>query len=200
MAQELFAKWESKKAEKFYKSIETKLKWLDQKKAKQWGKVVSIPVFKDIMHHFKKEEGPRGKWQKHSASTVAVWAGRVSFRKIGGRVVPFKDQAIHDNSEFFKDPLAKDARPKRLGGKLLQDEGRLRKTIRPNKFKTWRSGWQWFTKVKTKTGFPYAAAHNNNDPARDTLPQREFMWLSKKGLKQVRSVSFQYLLNGKTKR
>jgi len=197
---ESFAKLDDKELRKYLNFLERELKDADKGKAKTWGKVISMPVFADIMSHFEQEKGPFGKWKVHAKSTQLVWAGVISFRKMQGKVIPLDPD--YNDSPLFKQPLVEDARPKRLGGRILQDSGGLRKSIFPIKAgkKTIlsRNGWKWYTNAKTKSGFPYAAAHNNDGP-RDKLPQRKFMWLSGKGLKNIAKISIDHLTNKKVK-
>lgn len=80
----------------------------------------------------------------------------------------------------------------RGGNKILQFSGKLRQNFKPTDYKTSAKGITWFNDAKTKSGFPYAAAHDNGG---GKLPQRDFMWLSDKGLEQVSVQTLQYLMD-----
>lgn len=80
----------------------------------------------------------------------------------------------------------------RGGDKILQFSGRLRQNFKPTDYKTASKGITWFNDAKTKSGFPYAAAHDNGG---GRLPQRDFMWLSDKGLEDISLQTLQFLLS-----
>jgi phage gpG-like protein len=56
--------FESQKWKDFIKKVDKK--WTDIEKRKEFAKLVSIPVFADIIDHFEKEAGPEGKWKEWS--------------------------------------------------------------------------------------------------------------------------------------
>jgi hypothetical protein len=62
------------------------------------------------------------------------------------------------------------------GNKKLQFSGRMRQNFKPENRRISPQSISWFNNAKTKSGFPYAFAHNTGGPK---LPQRDFMWLSK---------------------
>jgi len=68
------------------------------------------------------------------------------------------------------------------GNKILQDTGRLRQNMKPADWKTTAQGIVFFNDAKTKSGFPYAFGH---DKGGKVLPQRKFMWLSKKAQSKI---------------
>ena len=120
----------------------------DVKKVKKnYAKLLSILVFQDIMDHFKKETGPKGKWKSITRM-----------------------------------------------GQILQDKGDLRKGLRPietgRQFRVKKTGILWFTPV------PYAKIHDEGGKmARGgIMPQRSFMWLSKKGLEKMSKQTIQFAL------
>lgn len=78
------------------------------------------------------------------------------------------------------------AKAGKSGNKILQDSGNLRQRIM-NADSTTRikQGQLLYNPAKTKGDFDYAKAH---DEGRDTLPQREFMWLSKRALSRMSKV------------
>lgn len=80
----------------------------------------------------------------------------------------------------------------RSGNKILQFSGNLRNYFKPQKYDKSGGGLLWYNDAKTKSGFPYAAAHNN-DEARRTLPQREFMWLSEKAMDDISVATLNFL-------
>ena len=77
------------------------------------------------------------------------------------------------------------------GNKLLQDSGRLRQSFLPTNYRKVAEGIQWFNPAKTKSGFPYAYAHNEGGPK---LPQRNFMWLSDSASERIAETSLRYVL------
>ena len=85
------------------------------------------------------------------------------------------------------------------GNKILQDTGRLRQSFKPTNFRKVKDGVLWFNNAKTKTGFPYAYAHDNDERPRRQLPQRKFMWFSPKGFKKLNQQTTSYVLRGKKK-
>lgn len=76
------------------------------------------------------------------------------------------------------------------GNKILQDTGILRQSFRPGNYRAKYQGILWFNPAKTKSGFPYAAAHNIGGPK---LPKRDFMWMSKDGLSKIAETSLRFL-------
>lgn len=78
----------------------------------------------------------------------------------------------------------------RGGNKILQFTGILRQSIRPGPAKSGQ--YTWVNPAQTKDGFPYARAH---DEGGKQLPQREFMWLSDKGMDRAADTMMKYLLD-----
>ena len=76
------------------------------------------------------------------------------------------------------------------GNKILQDLGRLRNSFIPTNFRNTAKGLVWFNPAKTRTGFPYAAHHDEN--ARKTRP---FMWLSKKAVTNMANQTLKFLVD-----
>lgn len=77
------------------------------------------------------------------------------------------------------------------GNKVLQDSGRLRNAFAPTKWKNDQGAIYWYNNAKTKTGFPYAAAHDEGGPQ---LPQRDFMWLSSRALENIAERTLQFIM------
>ncbi len=143
-------------------------KWDDVKNRKQFGAIVATVVYGDIMDHFEKEMGPGGAWAPWSKSYTDSIAGRIAFRRWGGRTVPIEN------------PDKYGIKPPRRPGKKLQVTGRLRQSFKPTNWRAQNDGIMFFNNAKIKgSGFPYAAAHNDGGPR---LPARPFMWLSAKGM------------------
>jgi len=149
----------------------------------KFGKMISPIVFRDIIEHFEKEQGPSGAWPKWSKSYMQSIAGLVAFRRFGNRTVAItSDEFLEKN------------KPPREPGKKLQDTGQLRNQIRPTNIRRNAAGYEWYNPAKTKKGFPYAYAHDTGGPI---LPQRQFMWLSEKALDQVMQITFAFVLGNK---
>ena len=130
-----------------------------EKKDKRIVAAISGPIFRDVMDHFAKQEGPDNPWQ---AKDGGKWSKSYTawMRNIG-----------------------------RAGNKQLQFSGNLRKSLLPQAMKnSWRrtsDGILWFNQAKTASGFPYAYAHNEGGPV---LPQRKFMWISDTAVKTVADI------------
>jgi phage gpG-like protein len=87
---------------------------------------------------------------------------------------------------------AKMQRAGRGGNKILQYSGKLRQGFKPAKVRFSGQELVWFNDAQTKSGFPYAAAHDEGGP---TLPSRSFMWLSKKGADDISMQTLQFMLD-----
>lgn len=64
------------------------------------------------------------------------------------------------------------------GNKLLQFSGRLRQSFSPKKYRVETGGIVFYNPAKTKSGFPYAQAHDEGGSIKGRPPKRQFMWLS----------------------
>lgn len=112
--------------------------------------------FRDIVDHFKQEEGPDGAWQKRSRYTDAYY-DNVS----QGKADPFPGTSRGSYSS---------------SNKLLQLTGRLRQSLaRPggNVKEMGRDAIMIFSNIE------YSGKHDRGETA-SRLPKREFMWLSDK--------------------
>jgi hypothetical protein len=78
------------------------------------------------------------------------------------------------------------------GNKILQDTGKLKQNFKPNHYRSSSKGLYWYNDAVTKSGFPYAYAH---DEGGDQLPKRDFMWLSDDALEEVGNQTLQFLLD-----
>lgn len=116
--------------------------------SKKLGGLMGAVVFKDVIDHFKKESGPEGKWKAFNGNK---WAESTTkrYKKLG-----------------------------KGNNMVLADTGFLRNSFTPKQFRSTSQGFLWFNAAKTRTGFPYAWAHDNDVDARTRLPRRTFMWLS----------------------
>lgn len=81
---------------------------------------------------------------------------------------------------------------------ILQDTGRLRNNFKASNWKKVNRGLMWFNDAKTKSGFPYAAAHDQGLPNEqgNKLPVRRFMWLSNKAMKNINEATMQFTMRG----
>lgn len=79
----------------------------------------------------------------------------------------------------------------RGGNKILQDTGRLRQSFKPQNWRSVKDGYLWFNNAKTKSGFPYAAAH---DEGGERLPKRDFMWLSDNTMEEIAVQTLLFLM------
>lgn len=80
----------------------------------------------------------------------------------------------------------------REGNKKLQYSGRMRNTFTPTKYRPTPNGILWFNNAQTKSGFPYAQAHDEGAPS---LPARPFMFLSDKALDRISEQTLQFLMD-----
>ena len=76
------------------------------------------------------------------------------------------------------------------GNRILQDTGRLRQSFMPTNWKLTTEGILWFNPAKTRSGFPYAAAH---DEGGKKLPKRDFMWLSDQARERISDQTLEFL-------
>lgn len=132
-------------------------------------------VFRDVMDHFKNEQGPDGAWKKWSDSYIAQLNGEVFFFRRNGRLM-------------VGSPGKKS---RHAGGKKLQDTGRLRQSFTTANYRVNQNQIIWFNQAKTKNGFPYAYAHDTGGPK---LPQRRFMWLSKSAFNELTNSYLKYIM------
>ena len=140
-------------------------------------------------------------WQEMIASVRKKWDD-IEARKTFGAIVSSKVYAdIMDHfakeqgpggkwqpwSAAYAEHLAKSGKG---GNMILQDSGRLRQSFAPTSWVGNDDGILFFNNAKTKGGFPYAKAHNEGGPR---LPQRQFMWLSERGLDGIIDVVEKWL-------
>lgn len=76
------------------------------------------------------------------------------------------------------------------GNKILQDTGNLRQSFVPTNWRKQSDGILWFNPARTKSGFPYARAHNEGGPR---LSKREFMWLDKSAVDDMGKITLKFL-------
>ena len=72
-------KFESAQWDKVLKKLRSK--WDDIRSRKEFGGIVSIAAFKDIMEHFENEQGPDGSWEKRS-QPYKTWIEKQGYTKI----------------------------------------------------------------------------------------------------------------------
>lgn len=96
--------------------------------------ILSAIVFRDVMEHFDKSEGSKGKW---TARNGDKWSP--SYTKFMNRIG-------------------------RGGNKVLINNGRLRMNFQPQNVRKVSDGLMWFNNAQTASGFPYAAAHDEGGP------------------------------------
>lgn len=169
--------FKSAKAKKFLSDLEDVVDIVTEVRNAKYRKLLAIHFFKDVIAHFRAEAGPDGPWKKWSRSYLNSIAGLVAFRRIRGRVVPI-------TSDKF---LTKN-KPPRKPGKKLQDTGFLRQSNQPGFLNSVSGarrhpkGALFFNNARTRSGFPYAFAHNEGGPV---LPKRQFMWLSDRAIARI---------------
>lgn len=172
--------FENKEVMDFLKNLDKKLKNIKDGN-KKYTTLLSSIVYKDINQHFEKEEGSQGPWVEWSLSYAMTIAGRGAFRKIRGRTI-FLDEYQVDEYGI---------KPPRKPGMKLQDTGRLRNSFKPTNVRRTNEGFLWFNNAKTKSGFPYAFAHNEGG---GSLPKRDFMWLSNEAQEKISVQTLQFMI------
>ena len=75
--------------------------------------------------------------------------------------------------------------------RILQDTGRLRTSFQPGNYRVAKKGIEWFNPARTRSGFPYAAHHNELADR-----PRTFMWLSQKALDNISEATLEFILRG----
>ena len=117
----------------------------------------SVFGFKDIIEHFKDEQGPDGKWQKRSESTnrryESIGSGRSKLPK-----------------GFRRGTFSK-------SNKILQLTGKTRQSILTKTTKK-----RGTNKVEVLAGTNYSGKHDRGE---GRFPQRKFMWLSDTALERM---------------
>jgi phage gpG-like protein len=93
-------------------------------------------------------------------------------------------------SDVYRDHMQKIGKG---GNKILQDTGRLRGSFIPTNYRVNSDAIVWFNPAKTKSGFPYAAAHDEGGPK---LPQRDFMYLSDEAREKIEEQTLKFLEEG----
>lgn len=159
-------KFDDREVVKFFEKL-TKNKKDITDGQKAFAGAIGAIVFSDVIRHFENESGPNGKWKDLSPFTKYS-------RSLTGH----------------------------WPGQILQVSGTLRKSFTPGAqngsggatgYRPISEGIIFFNDAKTKSGYPYAAAHDEGD---GRLPQRQFMWLSKNASDNIGKVTLGYLLNG----
>lgn len=124
-------------------------------------------------------------------------------RKYGGLLsaIVFKDVNLHFQNEQGSGGAWKSWSPTyqehmqrigKSGNKILQFNGRLRQSFKPSNYKFQKDGIFWFNDAVTKSGFPYAFAHDTGGPK---LPKRDFMWLSDDAMESISVQTLQFMLD-----
>lgn len=80
----------------------------------------------------------------------------------------------------------------RGGNQILQFSGKLRQNFKPRNVRKVSGGLLWYNDAQTKSGFAYAAAHDEGGPE---LPQRNFMWLSDDGAEKISEQTLAFMLD-----
>jgi len=130
-------------------------------------------------------------------------------KKFGKIAAGFGTVIFADVQRHFREALGPDGpwekwsdlyaeRQKKLGkswpGNALKFSGFLRNNFKPTNYKQGKDGLFWFNNAQTKSGFPYAYAHDNDTDSRSTLPRRSFMWLSKDGFDKISQIAIDALV------
>ncbi len=150
------AVFDDKEVKEFFKNLSDRLSDVKGGHRRFVG-LLSAIVFKDILQHFKSEEGEDGPWKQ--------W------------------------SDLYRAQLEKAGRG---GNKILQYSGKLRQSFKPSNVKATSESLSWYNNAQTKSGFPYAAAHNEGG---GILPKRDFMWLSDTAAEDMSKQTLAFILD-----
>lgn len=181
---ELSATFNDEKVVDFIYNMQKRLKNVENGETKYVG-LISALVYRDIDNHFKEEKGSKGPWAKWSPSYTEAVNGKAFYRNINGRTVRFDAEDVKASGGTMPPPPRKP-------GHILQASGVMRNHFVPTKVKASSRNITWFNDAKTKSGFPYAAAHDNGG---DKLPKRDFMWLSDKALEEISVQTLQFMID-----
>lgn len=133
--------------------------------------------FKDIDDHFRKEEGPKGKWKKRKASTQKRYA------KIG--------------SGQWKTPKFASRAGFNPSNKLLQMSGKLRGSILPTNIRRVDKNT-----IMIFSNADYSKIHDEGGTfkawGRNTakMPQRKFMWVGPTAIQRMQDTIMRTVLRG----
>lgn len=111
--------------------------------------------FKDIISHFRDEEGPQGKWAPRSPWTQKMYA------------------QIAEGEREPPDGMRRGSFSP--SNKLLQLTGQMRQSISGGTSQNIQSHGR--DAILVKSHVEYSGKHDEGDPA-NRIPQRQFMWLS----------------------
>lgn len=114
--------------------------------------------FSDIIDHFKKQEGPEGKWKPRASSTQLRYA--------------------LISSGQWRPPRGMRRGSFSPSNKILQLTGNLRKSLLPSNVKRVNA-----SSILFYANAKYSGAHDRGE---GNLPERSFMWLSDRGEERMR--------------
>lgn len=137
-------------------------------------------------------------WDRILKDVYTKWKKVENRKEFGNIVAPMIQRDFQDHFDKERGPQKKwqkwsDAYAKHMrrigksGNLILTDTGRLRRSLMQNK--NWRAdqaGLMFYSKVV------YAGVHDQGSP-KQNIPQRQFMWLSTKGLDKVIDVIERWL-------
>lgn len=172
-------------SDKFIKELEDKIAKVKNGNS-IYRTLLSSIVFRDIMQHFKDEEGSDGPWEewsdmysdhmmKHGGGLGRILqnTGRLRNSVTPGKVRNVPGGYLWYNNAVTAKKFEKTTKTTTVFGKTIS-----KKTI-----KTQKSG-----------GFPYAYAHNEGGPK---LPKRDFMWLSEEAMDSISEQTLAFILDEK---
>lgn len=96
-------------------------------------------------------------------------------------------------STFYVEHLKKIGRS---GNQLLRFDNRMFNTFKETNYRIKKTEIEFYNDAKTKDGFPYAYAHDNDDAPRTRLPKRQFMWLSDEALSTITKATLFFIEKG----
>ena len=146
---------------------------------------------KDFLNKLSKnyKKIPKGEINRLNAAIGTIIAGDVDrhFLKQEGPDGPWNSW-----SDFYEKIMGGSG--KTSSSNMLKITGRLRNSFRPSSYRKTGDGLLWYNPATTKSGFPYAYAHDNDDSPRTILPRRSFMWLTKDALENIAKETLEVLL------
>lgn len=165
--------FDDQEVNEFLQGMSSRLKYVENGEKKYTG-LLSAIVYGDIMDHFEQQKGSDGPWHK--------WSKDYAKQRMGSYEKKL--------AKFERSKSAKKRMPK--VPKILQFDGRMRQNFKPTDVKSTSAGPMWFNDAHTKSGFPYAFAHNEGG---SILPKRDFMWLSDGAMNEIAEQTLQFMLD-----
>jgi hypothetical protein len=166
---QLFAEFDDHEIKDYLRKLQDRLEAV-KGGAKEFLGILDAVVFRDVIEHFDNQAGPDGPWaaRKEPYRSFIEGEGYTNILQVTGRL---RNAGRRRNADLnVGASLGVRGKPPTRPGKVM------------NEF------IQWINPV------PYARAH---DEGTDTLPKREFMWLSKEAVENISAQTLAFILDDK---